>query len=639
MNVSLCRRALVCLLAATSFFVWSIGTPLAVAEISDLPGITTNENLKSAGQLTDGVLTVHLEIKEGIWHPNADNDTGIPALAIGEEGGSASIPGPMIRVPEGTRIHAFFKNTQFFPVFLHGFHTRPGDAKDAVPIDGGATKELNFVAGAPGTYYYNVTTFAPVPVEALPTSDTTMTGAFIVDGAGMPTDDHVMVIGVWYNWMVPFDFVHGFHEILTMNGKSFPHTTQLSYNVGETAHWRVINPTVAAHPMHLHGAHFRVDSGGDGEKELIYPNEQQRMVVTETMQPGRTMAVTWSPTHAGNWIFHCHLEMHFSPKLANDVNEVMGVHTEGEHHHEMGMSGLVVPIQAKAREGQTAETHPKPVEHRVTLTLAQNPPPPGSTRRCIRIEVKDGDSVATTGPGKELGPPIVVYRGQPTEITVVNNLNASTAVHWHGIELESYYDGVVGYGGDSRQVTPPIAPGESFVARMTPPRAGTYIYHTHWHDVGQLTTGLYGALIVLEPGEKYDPEHDRTFVVSSAGPNLFDDPMLLNGVMKPGPQTLRTGDKYRFRFINITPSRDGVVLSVLNGDKLVSWLPISKDGADLPQFYRKSCEAKQSFSPGETYDYEFRPEKTGKLMLQAEFINLKTVLPLDVVEGTEISKK
>jgi FtsP/CotA-like multicopper oxidase with cupredoxin domain len=157
--------------------------------------------------------------------------------------------------------------------------------------------------------------------------------------------------------------------------------------------------------------------------------------------------------------------------------------------------------------------------------------------------------------------------------------------------------------------------------------------------VGQLTTGLYGPLIVLEPGEKYDPEHDRVFVVSSAGANVLDDPMLLNGVTKPVPQILRAGEKYRFRFINITPSRDGVVFSLLNGDKAASWLPISKDGADLPQFYRKACEAKQMFGPGETYDYEFRPEKAGKLVLQTEFINLKTVLPMDVLEATEISRK
>ena len=44
-------------------------------------------------------------------------------------------------------------------------------------------------------------------------------------------------------------------------------------------------------------------------------------------------------------------------------------------------------------------------------------------------------------------------------------------MHWHGIELESYYDGVAGFGGSARRVTPVIAPRDSFYARFTPPRA------------------------------------------------------------------------------------------------------------------------------------------------------------------------
>ena len=59
-----------------------------------------------------------------------------------------------------------------------------------------------------------------------------------------------------------------------------------------------------------------------------------------------------------------------------------------------------------------------------------------------------------------------------------------------------------------RDIMPPIAPGASFVAQMTPPRAGTFIYHTHIDDIKQLSSGLYGALIVLPPGEK-----DRKSVV------------------------------------------------------------------------------------------------------------------------------
>ena len=32
-------------------------------------------------------------------------------------------------------------------------------------------------------------------------------------------------------------------------------------------------------------------------------------------------------------------------------------------------------------------------------------------------------------------------------IMVVNHLTEPTAVHWHGIELESYFDGVAGFSG------------------------------------------------------------------------------------------------------------------------------------------------------------------------------------------------
>jgi manganese oxidase len=96
------------------------------------------------------------------------------------------------------------------------------------------------------------------------------------------------------------------------------------------------------------------------------------------------------------------------------------------------------------------------------------------------LQLRDNmQAFATPSKSGLIGPPIVLTRDQPVEIEVVNKLKDSTAIHWHGIELESYYDGVAGWSGEGTQITPPIAPGTSFVARMTPPRAGTFIYHTH----------------------------------------------------------------------------------------------------------------------------------------------------------------
>ncbi len=633
--------ALVRTIAVVSLLAFSM-TGRAAIDLSNLPKVVTHDNLKSAGVLNNGVLTVHLELKEGAWHPDADDAPAIPALTITEEGAPPSMPGPMIRVPEGTRVHVFFKNTQLFKVYVHGLHQRPGEAKDSVNVNPGETKEFNFLAGAPGTYFYRVSCFAPIPIEGLYPSDTTMTGAFIIDAKGEPADDRVLVINAWYTWLVPFDFTHGFHEILVINGKSWPYTTRLHYTVGDTARWRVINASVIPHPMHLHGAHFRVDSAGDAEKENLYTPAQQRLAVTELMPPGRTMAVTWTPTHAGNWVFHCHLAVHFDSKLADSAAAVIGV--EETHHsaHSMqgmaGMAGLIVGVEVTPRPGST-EAMARAPERSLTLTLSKNPPLAGSERQCIRVELRDGGHLLATAAGSELGPPIVLYRGQPTEITIVNKLDQPTAIHWHGIELESYYDGVPGYSGDSRQVTPPIAPGDSFVAHMTPPRAGTYIYHTHWHDVAQLTTGLYGALIVLEPGQKYDPEHDRTFLVSRSNPNFLADALLVNGLSKPGPIQLRVGEKYRFRFINITPSDDEVKFALLDKGKPAQWEPLAKDGADLPEFYRKPTDAKQTFAAGETYDYTFEPNKPESLSLETNFIRSHIVLPIEVVPTRTLSKK
>ena len=622
-------------------FVWLSATAVAGAAANDapeLPRIVTHDNTQASGKVEDGVLTLRLEIREGEWHPDADDGPGMPILAFAEEGKSPSIPGPMIRVPQGTRIKVSVKNTiMFFPAFLHGLNQRPGKADEAIKIPSGGTQEVTFLASEPGTYYYWANTGVDAPIDSRMSWDTQLYGAFIVDAPGARTDDRVMMIGLWYTWLVPFDFNRGFHQIPTMNGKSWPHTTRLSYDMGKTIHWRVINASVAIHPMHLHGSYFQIESSGDGERDTSYAENERRSVVTEVLPEGHTMTVSWKPPHAGNWIFHCHLADHFVEDIANQVSEVMGAPSEKpEHQHGkgMGMAGLVVGIQIKPSSTANAIPDLAAPARRLELEVGRSKDET-DVRHSIQIKLTDEKNISSTAAGSELGPTIVLHRDETTEITVVNRLATPTAIHWHGIELESYYDGVVDIGGDSRQVTPRIEPGASFVARMTPPRAGTFIYHTHWHDMDQLTKGLYGALIVLDPGEKYDAEHDRLYVVSRGGADIFNSSLLVNGMEHPVGSELRAGERYRLRFINITPSDDGTEMVLAAGGKPVSWTPMAKDGAELPPRFRKDCEAKFKFAAGETYDFEFRPKKSGKLELQTSFIELHTNVPMTVLEANQ----
>ena len=50
------------------------------------------------------------------------------------------------------------------------------------------------------------------------------------------------------------------------------------------------------------------------------------------------------------------------------------------------------------------------------------------------------------------GAVLELTRGERVAITIVNRSHDRAAVHWHGIELESYPDGVAGFSGAGKNV-------------------------------------------------------------------------------------------------------------------------------------------------------------------------------------------
>ncbi|MEP6918594.1 MAG: multicopper oxidase domain-containing protein, partial [Acidobacteriota bacterium] len=236
-------------------------------------------------------------------------------------------------------------------------------------------------------------------------------------------------------------------------------------------------------------------------------------------------------------------------------------------------------------------------------------------------------------PATAPGPALLPTRGEPVEITVVNQLKHSTSVHWHGIELASYYDGVPHWDGDDRRRTPSIEPKQRFVARFTPPRAGTFMYHTHFNDFVQLSSGLYGVLIVTEPGAPVDPAIDHTFIVSRGGVSDEKSPVLVNGAVSASPVTLRRGATHRLRLAGITPVQT-VRVRLMDGRSVVTWRALAKDGADLPPAAAVDRPADLQLSPGETYDFTITPSRAGTLRLEVELkspaATLNAVAPLIV---------
>src|SRR3989442_6118547 len=105
-------------------------------------------------------------------------------------------------------------------------------------------------------------------------------------------------------------------ETWVINGQSWPHTEQLTYKTGESIRWRWINASDETHPMHMHGHHFRVDAMGDNETDHQRREEERSWVVTQPIDSGYTMMMTWNAERPGNWLFHCHIQFHIAPEVS-----------------------------------------------------------------------------------------------------------------------------------------------------------------------------------------------------------------------------------------------------------------------------------------------------------------------------------
>jgi manganese oxidase len=578
------------------------------------PGlVAANDNTKAAGKFANGVLTVRLVAGQAQWRPEGADGPALDVAAFGEEGGPLLTPGPLLRVPEGTEIAVRVSNTLARPLDIHGLVARPATADSVFSVPSGETREIRFTAGAPGTYHY----WAAAPGSALNSRqglESQLGGAFIVDPAGPVKSDRVFVISAWATRGTRADdegIRPGAQRVLAINGLSWPHTERLDERVGRSVRWHVVNLGGGGHPLHLHGFHFTVEGVGTGLRHEAYDESQYRQVVTQVVPMGSTMQMSWTPTRAGNWLFHCHLLGHVSPLLRFWRSAEEDHPKHATHDVTTAMAGLVMGIRVKDDGPTAAPTIAKDVR-RMTLVMHRQPNH-WHPEDAYAFAIKEGDRDPEPQDATVPGPLLVLTRDEPVEITLRNELPEATSIHWHGIELESAFDGVPGWSGTSLSTTPAIEPGRSFRVRFTPPRAGTFMYHTHAHDNRQLASGLYGAIVVLEPGERFDPTRDHVVLMGMEGPKDTQKyerfPVVVNGRRSSG-LTLKAGAANRLRFINITTNFGGLNVTLIGGNEPLHWRPIAKDGADLPLNQQVSRPAsRHQVAVGETYDFVVEPDR------------------------------
>ncbi|CAN5427103.1 hypothetical protein BH10BAC3_BH10BAC3_39900 [soil metagenome] len=580
--------------------------------------IFINDNRKPAGEMRNGILYLQLETRMGNWYPETEEGQPLKVYAFAEAGKPMQLPGPLIRVPEGTIINAEIHNTiPGLPLILRGFYSRPGNAKDSVSIPFDDTYKVQFKTGKAGTYFYwasdgNFKTW----FNGLPfIDDSQLFGAFIVDPPNAVPDpmERIFMIGLWN------DTANGGYtndrEELAINGLTWPYTERLNYQNNHPVHWRVINASNQEHPMHLHGFYYTVKSRGNADADTIYKEKERYLSITELLQPHQTISLTWTPKREGNWLFHCHTIFHLmvgsflrkipemTEKETNDINS----------HAVSGMGGLIMGIHVLPEKNEASIVPYENTRERELTLIVQEKKNYYDTLMGYGFVLREG-SLSSDVNASIPGPPIILERGKPVAIKVINHLKEPTTIHWHGLEIESYFDGVAGWGNRGKELAPMILPGDSFVVHMTPPRAGTFMYHTHMHNF-QLFQGMYGPLIVIEPGKKYNSETDKIFLAGQAIDRLYNGFLFLNGKIKQDTMALHRGKSYRFRVINITGYANDLTFSVLLDGMAVNWRFLAKDGADLPAGMQVMKPAiNQPVSVGQTRDFEFNPRKAGNYL-------------------------
>src|SRR5512134_230043 len=562
---------------AAAGLAWVAAQPgLRVPADEPVPVVHANDNRVPAGRLRDGVLRLDLEARMGRWYPEADGGASLTVPVLAEAGQAPQIPAPLIRVPVGTVLEISVHNTlPDSQLIVRGLFARPVAALDSLIVPPGERRAVRFTAGTPGTYVYGAWASRDSTVER-----EQMTGAFVVDSAGARGDDRIFVMNIWGQPVGDTAYTNA----VAINGKAWPYSERVHLTVGDSVRWRWVNGTIRNHPMHLHGFYYRIDSRGTLLADSTYVPAERRLAVTENLLPFETMSVAWTPAEPGNWLFHCHIAFHAIPEAARFDRAAHGDH-DSDH-----MAGLVLGIHVAPPVGW--QPHARPDPRRLRFVVSELPAHRDSVRT-IGVGITDGtDQPRVVSPG----PVLVLTQGRPTDVTVVNRLSQTTAIHWHGLELESWSDGVARWSGLDGQVAPPVAPGDSFVARLTMPRAGTFIYHTHLHDVDQITAGLYGPIVVLPPGQTFAPELDHVFTAGWDAERI-----VVNGGSTEAPLAFAAEETHRLRFVNIGPAQR--LRFAVERDSAVhaTWRPLAKDGADLPASQAAERAAHEMLDVGETF--------------------------------------
>lgn len=607
--------------------------------VANAPIAAVNDNRRPAGTRTGRTLTLSLDVVEAGYQPEGEHDPVVRILAFAETGKAPSVPGPLLRAPIGTMVRLTLRNRSDSAVMVGGLRPSMAAGRDTVHLAAGATREITFRLDRVGNFFYWAALKGQSTFDERFWLDSQLTGAFIVDSANAPppsAQERVWLITEWF--FQPKGRM--FESALTFNGKAWPYNERLTFTQNDSVHFRVINAAAVEHPLHLHGFYFRVARHGGVKADTVVPPSQQPLQNMRLVPIGGSLSLSFVPTTPGNWVFHCH--------FAGHVGEIVSLHDSpgafvapGDHgnhalpaHDAPGghtMRGLVIGMHVTPAKGYA---EPVASSRRVINLLIQKRPDTFvGGQPAYGFLLQNGATVPASDSIQIPGPVLELKRGEPVRIQVKNNLTEPSGVHWHGLEIESFPDGVAGFSGIGDKIMPAIPAGQMFAAEFTPPRSGTFPYHSHLHEMRQIGSGMYGAIIVSDTPR--DTTRDHVIVAGGGGLPMFykEGPsfLLVNGRRSPRPIQMTVGESNRLRIVSIHADE---VLHFRFGteEQAARWKPLAQDGADLPAALRAPKAAVLTMGPGETADFTYVPTQPGSMTLEVWIGGggQRVVLPVEI---------
>ena len=202
-------------------------------------------------------------------------------------------------------------------------------------------------------------------------------------------------------------------------------------------------------------------------------------------------------------------------------------------------------------------------------------------------------SKAMTINGSIPGPVLEFDEGDLAIINVTNKMDEETSVHWHGLILPNFYDGV------PYLTTPPIKPGTTFQYRIPINQSGTYWYHSH--TMLQEQKGVYGSIIIHPKEKTLEYDTDLVVVLSDW---TYEKPMNVLRNLKRG------NEWYQVKKGTAVPLSRVISEGAL-GAQLKFWRD-RMEGADIADIYYpafltngKSLAEYPEFKPGEKVRLRF----------------------------------